>query len=210
MKRPHILVIASLVWYATVSHSVLAAPASPAADPARAQQLVNQVCAACHGADGNSGIAVNPKLAAQIPEYIEKQLRDYKSGARKSPVMAPMAATLSDVDIKSLAIYFAAKNAQPGAGKIPEAATVGKKLYQAGNTQKGIPACAACHAPQGVGIAIQYPRLAGQHADYTLAQLKSFRNAERANDPSKMMQTIALKMTDQEMQAVAEYIAGLR
>lgn len=194
---------------ALVVSSSRAATVTPA-DPMHAQQIVTQVCAACHAADGNSVLPANPKLASQIPEYLEKQLREYKSGVRKNPVMASMVAGLSDADMKALATYFSTKTAQPGAGKIPEAATLGKKLYQAGNAEKGVPACAACHNPKGLGIAKQFPRLSGQHADYTLAQLKSFRSAERSNDVNKVMQTIALKMTDSEMQAVAEYVAGLR
>ncbi len=199
------------MFQALIVSSVCAESAAPAsADPVHAQQIATQICAACHGADGNSVLPANPKLASQIPDYLEKQLREYKSGARKNPVMTAMVAGLSEADMKDLAKYFTAKTAQPGAGKIPEAATVGKKLYQAGNAEKGIPACAACHNPKGLGIAKQYPRLSGQHSEYTLAQLKSFRSAERANDVNKVMQTIALKMTDPEMQAVAEYVAGLR
>ena len=202
--------IAMLVMVqALIASSPRAQSAAPT-DPMHAQQIVTQVCAACHAADGNSVLPANPKLASQIPEYLEKQLREYKSGVRKNPVMTAMAAGLSEVDMKALANYFATKPAQPGAGKLPEAATLGKKLYQAGNAEKGIPACAACHNPKGLGIAKQFPRLSGQHADYTLTQLKNFRSAERANDANKVMQTIALKMNDNEMQAVAEYVAGLR
>ncbi|BCB25361.1 cytochrome c [Sulfurimicrobium lacus] len=178
-------------------------------DPAKAQQIVTTVCVACHAADGNSVVPANPKLAGQIPEYIAKQLTDFKSGARKNPIMFGMAAALSPEDMKNLGAFFGEKKAASGSAKDPALAAAGQKLFKGGNQSSGVPACAACHGPSGSGIPAQFPRLAGQHADYILAQLTTFRSGERANDGAKMMRVIASKMTDQEMKAVSEYISGL-
>ncbi|MDP3212152.1 MULTISPECIES: cytochrome c [Methylotenera] len=173
-----------------------------------AQQTVNNVCAACHAADGNSAISLNPKLAGQHPEYLEKQLMEFKSGKRANAVMSGMAAGLTDVEMKELAAYFAAKPTTLAKAKSNGVGSVGEKIYRAGNAATNVPACAACHSPNGAGLPKQFPRLSGQHADYTLAQLKAFRSGERANAP--MMMAIAAKMSDAEMAAVADYIQGLR
>lgn len=173
-----------------------------------AQQTVNNVCAACHAADGNSAISLNPKLAGQHPEYLEKQLMEFKSGKRANAVMSGMAAGLTDVEMKELAAYFAAKPITLAKAKSNGVGSVGEKIYRAGNAATNVPACAACHSPNGAGLPKQFPRLSGQHADYTLAQLKAFRSGERANAP--MMMAIAAKMSDAEMAAVADYIQGLR
>ena len=173
-----------------------------------AQQTVNNVCAACHAADGNSAISLNPKLAGQHPEYLEKQLMEFKSGKRANAVMSGMAAGLTDVEMKELAAYFAAKPTTLVKAKSNGVGSVGEKIYRAGNAATNVPACAACHSPNGAGLPKQFPRLSGQHADYTLAQLKAFRSGERANAP--MMMAIAAKMSDAEMAAVADYIQGLR
>lgn len=188
----------------TVSAEVLAeAPAQKSAE-----QTVNTVCAACHGADGNSAITLNPKLAAQHPEYLEKQLTEFKSGKRANAVMSGMAAGLSEQEIKDLAAYFAAKKLNLGQAAKNGAGSLGEKIYRGGVAATGVPACASCHSPNGAGLPKQFPRLSGQHADYTLAQLKTFRTGERANAP--MMMAISAKMTDAEMAAVADYIQGLR
>lgn len=179
-------------------------------DPAKAQQIVSQVCAGCHGADGVSLIPVNPSLAGQHAEYITKQLTNFKSGERKNPIMMGMAAPLTPEDIKNLAAYFSEKVPKAGSVKDKSLAMQGQKIYKGGNTATGVPACAGCHNPDGAGIPAQFPRLAGQSTDYTTAQLKIFRSGERANDPAKMMRMVAAKMSDQEINAVAEYIAGLR
>lgn len=179
------------------------------ADPAKAQPVASTVCAVCHGVDGNSPVPVNPSLAGQHPEYIYKQLRDYKSGARKNEFMTGMAAGLSDQDMRNLAAYFAAQKPRPGVAHDAALVTAGQKLYRGGSAGAGVAACAGCHSPDGVGIAAQFPRLKGQHQDYTLKQLKAFRAGERDNDTASMMRTIAGRMSDQEMQAVAEYIAAL-
>jgi cytochrome c553 len=188
----------------TVSVEALAeAPAKKTAE-----QTVNTVCAACHAPDGNSVITLNPKLAGQHPEYLEKQLTEFKSGKRANAVMSGMAAALSEQDIKELAAYFAAKKLNLGQAAKNGAGSLGEKIYRAGVAANNVPACAACHGPTGAGLPKQFPRVAGQHADYTLAQLKTFRTGERANAP--MMMAITAKMTDAEMAAVADYIQGLR
>lgn len=178
-------------------------------DPAKGQAL-SATCAACHGADGNSVIPVNPSLAQQHPDYIAKQLANFKSGARANAIMAGMAAGLSPEDMKNLGAYFGAQKLRPAAAKDRDLVTLGQKLYRAGDAERGLPACAACHSPTGAGIPSQYPRLSGQHPDYTIAQLKAFRAGERANDANNMMRTIAAKMTDRDMAALAEYAAGVR
>ena len=173
-----------------------------------AEQIVNTVCAACHAPDGNSVITLNPKLAGQHPEYLAKQLTEFKSGKRANAVMSGMAAGLSDEEIKDLAAYFAGKKLNLAQAKTNGAGSLGEKVYRAGNAASSVPACAACHSPNGAGLPKQFPRLGGQHADYTLAQLKAFRSGERANAP--MMMAIVAKMSDAEMAAVADYIQGLR
>lgn len=184
-------------------------------DAAKGQEIVNKVCVACHGADGNSPSPVNPKLAGQIPEYLEKQLTNFKPGAngkaeRANPVMAGFAATLSADDVRNVAAYFGSQKSKPGAAKNKDTILLGQKIWRGGDVAKGIPACASCHGATGAGVPVQFPRLAGQHAEYTEAQLRSFRAGERANDAAKMMRTIAGKMSDAEIKAVADYAAGLK
>jgi cytochrome c553 len=192
-----------------VSAEVLAeAPVAEAPAKRTAEQIVNTVCAACHAPDGNSVITVNPKLAGQHPEYLAKQLTEFKSGKRANAVMSGMAAGLSDDEMKDLAGYFAGNKLTLGQAKSNGAGSLGEKIYRAGNAANGVPACAGCHGPNGAGLPKQFPRLGGQHADYTLAQLKTLRTGERANAP--MMMAIATKMSDAEMAAVADYIQGLR
>ncbi len=179
------------------------------ADPAKAQQIVNTVCIACHGADGNSPAPANPKLASQHPDYLNKQLANFKSGERKSAIMAGMAAMLSPEDMKNFAAYFGGQKQAPAAAKDKALVAQGEKIYRGGVAAMGVPACSGCHGPAGSGIPAMFPRLAGQHGDYIVAELIKFRNGERANDPGKMMQMVAMKMSDQDMKAVAEYITGL-
>ena len=184
-------------------------------DAAKAQGIANQVCVACHAADGNSQIAVNPKLAGQIPEYLHKQLTNFKAAAgkkaeRNNPVMAGMVASLSADDMRNLAAYYAGQQAKPGVAKSKDLVTLGQKIYRGGVAGKGIAACASCHGPNGAGMPSQYPRLSGQHAEYLEAQLKAFRSGERANDSGSSMRTVAGKLSDREIQAVADYAAGLR
>ena len=185
------------------------------ADPAKGQGIASQVCAACHGADGNSPVPNNPKLAGQIPEYLQKQLANFKSAVgrraeRENPVMAGMVLNLSPEDMRNVAAYYAAQKTKPGVAKSTETLALGRKIWRGGDSTKGLPACAACHGAAGAGLPASYPRLAGQYAEYTEAQLKAFRAGERRNDANRMMQTIAGRMSDVEIRAVADYIAGLR
>jgi cytochrome c553 len=179
------------------------------ADPAKVQEIVNTVCVGCHGADGNSPAPANPKLASQHPDYLNKQLANFKSGERKNPIMMGMVAALSPEDMKNLAAYFGGQKQTPGAAKDKALALQGEKIYRGGIAAMGVPACSGCHGPAGSGIPAMFPRLAGQHGEYIETQLKTFRTGERANDPGKMMQMVAMKMSDQDMKAVAEYISGL-
>lgn len=178
-------------------------------DPAKGQALAG-ACAACHGADGNSVVNVNPSLAQQHPAYIAKQLANFKSGQRANAIMAGMAANLSPEDMKHLGAWFGSQKQRPAAAADKDLAALGQKLYRAGDATRGLPACAGCHSPTGAGIPAQYPRLAGQHPAYTIAQLKAFHAGERANDSNNMMRTIAGKLTDKEMAGLAEYLAALR
>lgn len=190
---------------------------SIAADAAKGEELyVNgnaarniTACIACHGAEGNSTITQNPKLAGQYAAYITKQMTDFKSSARPSPIMAPMAKALSDDDIRNIAAFLDSKVTKLGAAKGDEASReLGRHIYRAGIAAKGVPACAACHSPTGKGIPAQYPRLSGQHQDYTVAELEHFRSGARKN--SLPMTAVAEKLSDKEIKAVADYIAGLR
>lgn len=178
------------------------------AEATSTEKIVQTVCAACHAPDGNSVITLNPKLAGQSSDYLLKQLKNFKEGTRANAVMSGMVANLTPEDMQNLAVYFAAKNPTLGKAKINGAGSLGEKIYRGGIAATNVPACAACHGATGAGIPKQFPRLAGQHADYTLAQMRIFRTGERANAP--MMQAIAAKMTDAEMQAVADYMQGLR
>jgi len=194
--------------------AVFAAQAQ-AQDVAKAQSIANQVCAACHAADGNSIAPANPKIAGQIPEYLHKQLVDFKAQggkkpARESPIMMGMVANLSDADMKGLAAFYGGQQLKPAAAADKNLAISGQKLWRGGNAASGVPACAGCHGPAGAGIPAQYPRIAGQYADYIAAQLKAFKEGARANDPNGMMRGVAARLTDREIRAVAEYAAGLR
>jgi cytochrome c553 len=184
-------------------------------DPAKAQQLVTQVCAACHGADGNSAIPTNPSLAAQHPEYAFKQLTNFKAEAgkqpeRPSPVMTAIVASLSRDDMANAALYFGGQEAKPRSARNAELVKLGQTIYRGGIMSKGVPACASCHGANGAGIPVQFPRLSGQHAQYTSDQLKAFRVGARANDTNRMMRVVAGKLSDREIDAVAQFIQGLR
>jgi cytochrome c553 len=186
-----------------------------AQDAAKAEGLAKQVCAACHAADGNSTAAANPKIAGQIAEYLDKQLRDFKPQAGKKParesaVMTGMVSNLSEADMKGLAAYYAGQALRPAAAADKELAQLGQKLWRGGNLATGVPACAGCHGPAGAGIASQYPRLGGQFAEYVAAQLKAFQEGGRANDTNAVMRGVAARLTEREIRAVAEYAAGLR
>jgi cytochrome c553 len=166
------------------------------------------VCAACHAADGNSSIPVNPKLAQQHPEYLVKQLQEFKSGKRANAVMSGFSAMLSDDDMRNISYWLAAKPAKPGFSKDKEMVALGERIYRGGIADRQVPACAGCHSPNGAGIPSQYPRMSGQHADYTAAQLTAFRDGVRKNN--LQMTQVSAKLNDREIKAVSDYIAGLR
>ena len=177
-------------------------------DLAKAEATFNAVCVACHGVDGNSAIAANPKLAQQHPEYLIKQLQEYKSGKRNNAVMKGFASMLSDEDMRGMAYFMTSKKAKPGFAKDKELVALGERIYRGGIADRQVPACAACHSPNGAGLPAQYPRLGGQHAEYTAGQLTNFRDGVRKN--SLQMTQVAAKMNDREIKAVSDYIAGLR
>lgn len=188
---------------------VIAANAAYAAGDAAAGKTKAAACAACHGADGNSSNPEWPKIAGQHAKYVENQLRDFKSGARENPVMAPMAAPLSDQDMADLGAYYASVP-RSGGFTSEDKAALGKKIYRGGNADSKIPACMACHGPTGAGDPLAgVPALSGQHAKYTAMQLNAYRNGARKNDDKSMMREVAKWMTVEEIEAVSEYIAGL-
>ena len=201
--------IASLIGAAALAALSLSAHAQAVKpDLGKGAASFGQVCAACHAADGNSVIGANPKLAGQHPEYLVKQLTEFKSGKRANAVMSGMAAALSDEDMRNIGFWLASQKPTPGAAKDKDLVALGERIYRGGIADRQIAACAGCHSPNGAGIPAQYPRLAGQHAEYTSTQLKSFRSGERKN--SAQMTGIAGYLTDKEITAVSDYIAGLR
>ena len=221
MKLPASLLFAVCLAAATLAALAqeakpVAAQATAKAEPVNAlkpdllkgEASYSAVCAACHGADGNSAIAVNPKLAQQHPQYLVKQLQEFKSGQRASAIMSGMAATLSDGDIRNIAYWLSSKSAKPGFAKDRELVILGERIYRGGIAERQIAACAGCHSPNGAGIPAQFPRLSGQHADYAVAELTGFRDGTRKN--SLQMTQVSARMNDREIRAVADYIAGLR
>ena len=203
LRAPLILSVALLAGLAHASES------KPAfkADPAKGQVL-SAACQACHVADGTRGLAANPILLGQHPEYLVKQLTEFKAGKRKNAIMTGMAAPLGEEDMKHIAAFYGSKKALEGAARDKITVTLGEQIYRGGIAAKQVPACAGCHSPNGAGIPAQYPRVGGQHAEYAQAQLLAFRAGERAN--SVQMTSIAAKMNDAEIKAVADYVAGLR
>ena len=183
------------------------APAAAKPDLAKGQAKSNEVCVSCHTNDGSRGSPANPILQGQHPEYLVKQLTEFKNDKRPNPIMKGFASQLSEQDMKNVAAFYATKQAKPGFAKNKELVALGEKIYRGGLPDREIAACAGCHGPNGAGIPSQYPRLAGQHADYTETQLKAFRIGVR-NNPQ--MNGLTVKMTDKEIAAVADYIAGLR
>jgi len=169
----------------------------------------SKTCAACHGVDGNSVNPVWPKLAGQHPGYIFKQLKDFHTGARKNVQMSPLAATLNEEDMQDIAAYYSSQKTKIGHASA-ETFTLGEKIYRAGDANKDLPACMACHGPSGAGnSAASFPAINGQHAEYTKIQLLAFRDNKRTNDTNKAMQIVSEKMTTDEIDAVANYIQGL-
>ena len=197
--------------------AALAAPALPAfaagetpakPDLVKGQASYEAVCAACHGADGNSSIVVNPKLAQQHPEYLLKQLHDFKNDKRADPVMKGFAMMLSEEEMQNISAWLAKQKAEPGFATDKELVLLGERIYRGGIPDRKIAACVSCHSPNGAGIPAQYPRLSGQHADYTAKQLNAFRDGSRGNN--NQMRDVAAKLNDREIKAVSDYIAGLR
>lgn len=165
-------------------------------------------CVSCHGASGNSTIAANPKLSAQPETYLYKQLVNFATPSRNNAVMSTYAKMLTDDEKKNIAAYLSTQPAKAGAAKNKDTVELGKKIYRGGIAEKRVPACASCHGPAGGGIPAVYPRLAGQHQDYTGAQLAAFRADGRKNSPE--MVTIAKRLSDEEIKAVSDYVAGLK
>ncbi|MBI3523394.1 MAG: cytochrome c4 [Betaproteobacteria bacterium] len=212
-----LLLLAGL-FSATVAMSTFAADhaaAPPKADPAKGQQIAATVCAACHNADGNSTISANPKLAGQHAEYLLKQMENFKAEGGKPPlrtnaVMNAMIGAYSVEQMRDIAAYFSEQTQKGEMAKNRDTIEYGQRLYRAGDQTKGLPACASCHGPTGAGIPVLFPRIGGQFSEYIEAQLRNFRAGDRANDPNKMMRMVAIKMTDAEIKAVSDYVAGLR
>ncbi|MDQ2916962.1 MAG: cytochrome c4 [Pseudomonadota bacterium] len=210
------LVAATAAFSATAFAQETAQPAATSADPAKARQIVSQVCAACHGVDGNSVVSANPNLAGQGADYITLQLMHFKAGVRVNATMQAMAATLSDADMQAIGVYFSQQKPKGLAARDPALVKLAQQLWRGGDAATDVPACAACHSPTGVGVPRNFPRLAGQYADYTYAELKEFKAGERGADPGgkdvngRIMNAIAQKLTDEQMKAIADYAAGLR
>jgi cytochrome c553 len=202
-----LLLAASLAAPVFFAHAE-APKAAAKADPAKGAASYAPVCAACHGPDGNSMVPANPKLAQQHPEYLNKQLQEFKSGKRANPIMMGMVAALSDEDMKNISAWLSTQKAASGTSSDKNLVALGERIYRGGIADRQIAACAGCHSPNGAGIPAQYPRLSGQHADYTAAQLTAFRDGVRLN--SLQMTQVASKLNDREIKAVADYIAGLR
>jgi len=207
-----VVLSAVLALTAVASFAATPAPAAAAAPKAKPDLVKGQAsfatCASCHGADGNSGTPVNPKLAQQHPEYLVKQLQEYKSGKRANAIMMGFAAGLSEDDMKNISFWLASQKAKTGFAKDKDLAALGERIYRGGIQDRQIAACAGCHSPTGAGIPAQYPRLSGQHAEYTATQLINFRDGIRKN--SLQMNQVAAKLNDREIRALADYIAGLR
>lgn len=203
MKNMLSVATAMSLWLVTI------APAQAANGNVAAGQAKAAVCAGCHGADGNGGAdPLWPKLAGQDPAYIAKQLADFKSGARKDPIMAGMAAPLSAADMKNIGAYFSSLKPKPGTAQDAQLAKQGEKLYRGGDAKMGVSACMSCHGPSGHGIPPRFPKVSGQNAAYTRKQMLAFKAGSRAND-GEIMTRIAFRMSEQEIKAVSEYMAGL-
>lgn len=208
-------VVRSLCCFAAaIFTAVTARAAEPAAaamappDAAKGQVISTNVCAACHTNDGSRGSPANPILQGQHPEYLVKELAEFKERKRVNAIMNAMAATLSETDMRNVAAFYAGKQPKPGFAKSRDLVTLGEKIYRGGVADRSIPACSGCHGPSGAGIPAQYPRLAGQHGDYVEAQLVAFRGGVRQNNAA--MSGVAAKLNDREIKALSDYVAGLR
>ena len=203
------IVITSLLFAASAVCAAEGEAKAPAAKPdlAKGEAISTKVCSACHTNDGSRGSPAYPILQGQHPEYLIKQLTEFKSGKRNNAIMTAMAATLTDVDMRNVAAFYASKMAKPGFAKHKDTVAMAEKIYRGGISDRTIPACAGCHSPDGAGMPAQYPRLGGQQADYLEAQLIAFRSGARTN--SAPMTGVAAKLNDREIKAVADYMAGL-
>jgi cytochrome c553 len=221
MNRAFFPVVKSLFVAVLALSSAAYAADEPAAGPAKADAAKGEAlyangdatrnitaCVSCHGAAGASTISANPKLGGQHAAYIHKQLTDFQGADRNNPIMSPLTKLLTDDEMKNIAAYLDAQPVKSGAAKNKDTLELGKQIYRGGIAEKSVPACAGCHSPNGAGIPAQFPRIGGQHQDYTVAELTSFRSGARKNGP--MMATIAKRMSDDEIKAVADYIAGLK
>jgi len=197
--------VMALVYAAAATATAPAPAAKP--DLARGRQIATTVCAACHGAEGISVAPVNPHLAGQIADYIAAQLAAFKSGARPSPVMQGMAAGLSPEDMRAVGAYFQAQKPAHGLARDKALAERGREIWRAGVKSAGVPACAGCHGAAGGGVPAQYPRLAGQHAELSLGWLRAYAAGTRS---SAVMGPVASRLSERDMKAVSEFIAGLR
>ena len=214
-NRPHFLrairlgfVVSAMAGAVSMAEAAEQHAAAFKPDLAKGQATSAAVCGACHSADGSRGSPANPILQGQHPTYLAKQLIEFKSGKRNNAIMKGFASTLSEEDMKNVAAFYASKQAKPGFAKEKDLVSLGQKIYRGGVADRAIPACAGCHNPTGAGIPAQYPRLAGQHADYTAAQLTAFRDGVRLNNAQ--MTGVAAKLNDREIKALADYIAGLQ
>lgn len=207
-----VLTLSAVSSFAAGGAVPVAAAAAPAQvakpDLVKGAASFTALCVSCHGVGGNSGIAANPKLAQQHPEYLVKQLQEFKSGKRENAIMKGFATMLSDDDMRNISYWAASQKATPGFAKEKDLITLGERIYRGGLSDRQIPACAGCHSPSGAGMPAQYPRLGGQHAEYTATQLISFRDGVRKNNLP--MNQVAAKLNDREIRAVSDYIAGLR
>lgn len=207
-----LLAVSSVTYANEHANAAVAAKADPVKGEAlyasgdAARGIV--ACVSCHGTAGNSTISVNPKLAGQHEAYIAKQLDNFKGADRNNAVMSTFANMMTAEDMKNLSAYLSVQKAKPGSAKNKDIVELGKRIYRAGIAEKNVPACAGCHSPNGAGIPAQFPRVAGQHQDYTIAQLTNFRTGVRKN--SVQMTTISKRMSDDEIKAVADYVAGLK
>ena len=199
IKRP-------LIGLVSISLSMCLAEYAEA--DAAAGKAKSEVCAGCHGEDGNASAPIFPKLAGQHDNYLARQLKEFKSKKRIEPTMNAMAEALSEEDIADISAYFAKQKIKP---EKAESTPVGEKVFRAGNTATGVPACTACHGPNGGGNPYSgYPALGGQYSAYLSKTLHDYKTGERANDPSEIMKTIASRMSEEEINAVSDYASGLQ
>jgi cytochrome c553 len=190
------------------AHAIAAAPADGGS--AEAGQAKSTTCVACHGIDGNSVNPEWPNIAGQHASYILKQLQAFKSGARENPLMSPIALTLSEEDMADLAAFYSTQT-RKGLEADPSKVELGQRIDRGGDAETNVPACSGCHGPRGTGNpAAEYPSIQGQHATYIAAQLRAYRSGQRQTDPNSMMRDVTRTMTDEQIDAVAAYVQGLR